>query len=144
MIYQTYQAYDDSSRQLRMFSSAIFDALGKRPGPWGNGILSRISATHELLAMAGLSHEAPKFGITSIKLNGEQVEVNESVAYRTPFCSLLRFGKPSLGKHKDPQPKVLVIAPMSGHFATLLRGTVSTLLQDHEVYITDWHNPRDI
>jgi len=144
MIYQTYQAYDDSSRPLRMFSGAIVAALSKRPGTWGNGILSRISAAHELLALAGLSHKAPKFGITSITLKGEQVEVDESVAYSTPFCSLLRFGKPSLGKIEEPQPKVLVIAPMSGHFATLLRGTVCTLLQDHEVYVTDWHNPRDI
>ena len=144
MIYQTYQAYEDSSRPLRMYSGAIVAALGMRPGIWGNEILSRISATHELLALAGLSHKAPKFGIASIKLMGERVAVDEGVAYRTPFCSLLCFSKPSMGKLKDPQPKVLVIAPMSGHFATLLRGTVRTLLADHEVYITDWHNPRDI
>jgi polyhydroxyalkanoate depolymerase len=127
-----------------MFSSAIVAALSKRPGTWGNEILSRISATYELLALAGLSHKGPKFGITSIKLKDEQVEVDESPTYVTPFCSLLRFSKPSLGNLKEAQPKVLVIAPMSGHFATLLRGTVRTLLADHEVYITDWHNPRDI
>ena len=113
MIYQSYQAYDDSNRPLRMFSGAMVAALSKRPGTWGNGILSRISAAHELLALAGLSHKAPKFGITSIKLKGEQVAVDESVTYSTPFCSLLRFSKPSLGKFKDAQPKVLVIAPMS-------------------------------
>jgi poly(3-hydroxybutyrate) depolymerase len=143
MLYQTYQAYEDSSRPLRMLSGAIVAALSKRPGIWGNEILSRISATYELLALAGLSHKPPKFGIDTIALNGELVEVEESVAYRTPFCSLLRFAKPSLAA-KEAQPKVLVIAPMSGHFATLLRGTVRTLLADHEVYITDWHNPRDI
>ena len=70
MIYQTYQAYEDSSRPLRMYSGAIVAALGMRPGIWGNEILSRISATHELLALAGLSHKAPKFGIASIKLMG--------------------------------------------------------------------------
>ena len=144
MIYQTYQAYEDSSRPLRMYSSAIVSALSRRPGAWGNEILCRVSAAHELLALAGLSHKAPKFGITSIKLKDGEVKVDESVAYGTPFCSLLRFSKPYAGKLKEAQPKVLVIAPMSGHFATLLRGTVRTLLADHEVCITDWHNPRDI
>jgi poly(3-hydroxybutyrate) depolymerase len=144
MLYQTYQAYDDTSRPLRIFSGAIVATLSGRSGAWGNEMRSRVSALHELLALAGLSHKAPKFGISSITLDGDRIEVVESVAYATPFCSLLRFCKPAFAKPGAAQPKVLVIAPMSGHFATLLRGTVRTLLQDHEVYITDWHNPRDI
>jgi poly(3-hydroxybutyrate) depolymerase len=68
------------------------------------------------------------------------VTVSEEVVQRTPFCSLLHFRK------DDPlsQPRVLLIAPMAGHFATLLRGTVATLLADHDVYVTDWHNARDV
>ena len=60
--------------------------------------------------------------------------------FATPFGSLLHFKK----DNAPEQPRMLLVAPMSGHFATLLRGTVKTLLQDHDVYITDWHNPRDI
>jgi poly-beta-hydroxyalkanoate depolymerase len=123
MIYQTYQAYEDSTRPLRMFSSAIVAALSKRPGTWGNEILARISATYELLALAGLSHNAPKFGITAIKSKGEQIAVDESVAYSTPFCSLLRFSKPSLGNREDP-------LDLSAEFYL---ETVSAIFQKHDL-----------
>ena len=66
--------------------------------------------------------------------------VTEKVEFSTPFGSLLHFVKDGA----PAQPRLLLVAPMSGHFATLLRNTVKTLLQDHDVYITDWHNPRDI
>ncbi|MNN11441.1 hypothetical protein D3C81_1243990 [compost metagenome] len=66
--------------------------------------------------------------------------VTEEVVARTPFCSLLHFRRHGI----VGQPRVLLVAPMSGHFATLLRGTVETMLRDHDVYITDWHNPRDV
>ena len=69
-------------------------------------------------------------------------QIVEEVAAHTPFCSLLHFRKDTA--RSPAQPRVLVIAPMSGHFATLLRGTVRTMLADHDVYITDWHNPRDV
>src|SRR3978361_656283 len=73
-------------------------------------------------------------------VGNQELEVTEEVTYSTPFGSLLRFKK----ENGPEQPKMLLVAPMSGHFATLLRGTARTLLQDHDVYITDWHNPRDI
>ena len=73
-------------------------------------------------------------------VGNRELEVTEEVAYATPFGSLLHFKK----ENAPEQPRLLLVAPMSGHFATLLRGTVKTLLQDHDVYITDWHNPRDI
>ena len=73
-------------------------------------------------------------------VGNREVGVTEEVAYATPFGSLLHFKKDGAPE----QPRMLLVAPMSGHFATLLRGTVKTLLQDHDVYITDWHNPRDI
>ena len=73
-------------------------------------------------------------------VGNQELEVTEEVVYATPFGSLLHFKK----ENSPEQPRMLLVAPMSGHFATLLRGTVKTLLQDHDVYITDWHNPRDI
>jgi poly(3-hydroxybutyrate) depolymerase len=75
-----------------------------------------------------------------VLVGNQELEVTEEVAYATPFGSLLHFKK----ENSPEQPRMLLVAPMSGHFATLLRGTVKTLLQDHDVYITDWHNPRDI
>ena len=68
------------------------------------------------------------------------LEIEEEVVTSTPFATLLRFRK----EGAPEQPRVLLVAPMSGHFATLLRGTVKTLLRDHDVYITDWRNARDV
>ncbi|MES1162758.1 MAG: polyhydroxyalkanoate depolymerase, partial [Rhizobacter sp.] len=82
----------------------------------------------------------PAWRIDEVMVKGEKVVVVEEVIVTTPFATLLRFRKPGV----PAQPKVLVVAPMSGHFATLLRDTVRTVLQDHDVYVTDWHNVRDV
>jgi polyhydroxyalkanoate depolymerase len=87
-----------------------------------------------------LSHRRPAFGIDSVMVDGTEEQVRERVVDRSPFGSLLHFEK----RADLVQPKVLVVAPLSGHFSTLLRPTVRTLLADHDVYITDWHNARDI
>ena len=98
-------------------------------------------AASKLLELAEVTHRRPPWRIDSVLVKGEAaVPVVEEVALRTPFATLLRFHKPSA----PAQPKVLVVAPMSGHFATLLRDTVRTMLQDHDVYVTDWHNVRDV
>jgi polyhydroxyalkanoate depolymerase len=99
-----------------------------------------IDAGWELIEMAGLTHSRPPFDIDTVEVNGALARVTEEVVKRTPFASLLHFRKDIAA----PQPRVLLVAPMSGHFATLLRGTVRTMLADHDVYITDWHNPRDV
>jgi polyhydroxyalkanoate depolymerase len=75
-----------------------------------------------------------------VRSEGREVAVSEEVMQRTPFCTLLHFKK----EPHVTQPRVLLIAPLAGHFATLLRGTVRTLLADHDVYVTDWHNARDV
>jgi poly(3-hydroxybutyrate) depolymerase len=78
-----------------------------------------------------------------VLVEGEAVPVTEEKKLVTPFGTLLRFRKANLGNGLT-HPPVLLVAPLSGHFATLLRETVRTLLQDHDVYITDWHNARDV
>jgi polyhydroxyalkanoate depolymerase len=88
-------------------------------------------ASSEVVSALRLTHERPKFGIEG---------VTEEAVLETPFATLVRFAKPTA----EPQPKVLIVAGLAGHFATLLRGTVRTLLPDHDVYITDWHNARDV
>ena len=97
-------------------------------------------ATTEIVARWGLTHRRPAFGIESVVVEGRPVAVREEAVLRTPFGTLLRFAKDT----DAVQPRVLLVAPLSGHFATLLRETVRTMLPDHDVFITDWHNARDI
>jgi poly(3-hydroxybutyrate) depolymerase len=106
----------------------------------------RISAGFDLLHRLAKEYEKPEFGITSVTVDGTQVAVQEQVALAKPFCRLLRFKRftddPPVLMHMKAQPTVLVVAPLSGHHATLLRDTVKSLLQDHKVYITDWTDAR--
>ncbi|HEY9106019.1 MAG TPA: polyhydroxyalkanoate depolymerase [Roseateles sp.] len=98
------------------------------------------AAAGQVFELAQITHTRPDWRIDEVMSNGERWPVVEEAALTTPFATLLRFAKPSA----PAQPKVLVVAPMSGHFATLLRETVRTLLQDHDVYVTDWLNVRNV
>ncbi len=106
----------------------------------------RTAAAFELMYRLGKEYEKPEFGIHSVEIDGVPCPVVERVALEKPFCRLLRFKRYSdnedrLRDLKD-DPTVLVVAPLSGHHATLLRDTVRTLLADHKVYITDWTDAR--
>ena len=106
----------------------------------------RISAGFDLFYRLGKGYEKPAFGITSVPVEGVDVTIMERIEMDKPFCELRRFKRFS----DDPQtldtllsqPPVLVVAPLSGHYATLLRDTVKSLLSDHKVFITDWKNAR--
>ena len=89
-----------------------------------------------------LTHTRPDYGITTALVAGETVPVTQETVMSAPFGTLLRFRKAHTGG--ESHPPVLLVAPLSGHFATLLRETARTLLQDHDVFITDWHNARDV
>jgi poly(3-hydroxybutyrate) depolymerase len=113
---------------------------------WGETPLSalpfaeRIAAGYELFARASRSYEKPEFGLTETTLpSGTHVRVTERVVLEKPFCRLVRFER-SAAVAGDP--KVLLVAPLSGHHATLLRDTVKQLLPDHDVYVTDWIDAR--
>jgi poly(3-hydroxybutyrate) depolymerase len=146
LLYQSFQAFADAGLPARMLSSVLNDAFHNswRGAPFYP--LSKLAALLELVSLAGLTHARPEFALGSVESNGEKYAVREEVVLARPFGSLLRFRKegPPQPEGVPPQPRVLVVAPMSGHFATLLRATVRTLLADHDVYITDWHNPRDV
>jgi len=141
MIYQAYQAQADGMVPVRALAEA---ALGifSRPSlspldlPWSRNL----AAACQLMARATLSHRRPPFEIDTVPVGNQDIAVREEVVAKTPFCTLLHFRK----EIDTPQPRVLLVAPMSGHFATLLRDTVRTMLADHDVYVTDWHNARDI
>ncbi|MES2069463.1 MAG: polyhydroxyalkanoate depolymerase [Pseudomonadota bacterium] len=104
----------------------------------------RIAAAYELVYRLGKDYEKPEFGITSTTVNGQTVEITQTTASLKPFCKLLHFRKVFSGKDlsKLKQPKVLLVAPLSGHHSTLLRDTVRGLLPQHDVYITDWTDAR--
>ena len=138
-MYQAYQAFDDLAAPVRAMAAIVARSLTPRADS-GNIHLRRLAATYELVARLRLTHERPAYGIDSIMVGQQLVEVREEFVYSTPFGSLLHFKKDDL----TPQPRVLLVAPMSGHFATLLRDTVQTMLPEHDVYITDWHNARNI
>jgi poly(3-hydroxybutyrate) depolymerase len=139
MMYNAYQAQADATEALRLLALAAARNLD-RPSIFGRLWPRNVWAGWEVLARAGLTHKRPAFGIETAPVGNRQVEVREVPVRRTPFCTLLRFEK----EMPQPQPRVLLVAPMSGHFATLLRDTVRTLLPEHDVYLTDWHNARDV
>jgi poly(3-hydroxybutyrate) depolymerase len=141
MLYDAYQAQNDFFGPIRLIAETARGWLGQPWLPIGDMPCIRgAAAAMELLSHAGLSHERPDFGIRSVTVEGQEVAVAEQVVASHPFCDLLHFRKDSTRE----QPTVLVVAPLSGHFPTLLRGTVETLLADHNVYLTDWHNARDV
>jgi poly(3-hydroxybutyrate) depolymerase len=141
MIYQLYQAQADLLHPLRQFARVGFRMM--RLADLGVGppsLLSHFSAGLSIFADSGLTHVRPPFGIDVVPVNGEHVAVAEEAADDTPFGTLLHFRKDS----SVVQPRVLLVAPMSGHFATLLRHTVQVMLPDHDVFITDWKNARNV
>ncbi len=141
MLYQAYQAHSDIMVPVRAFAGMAVKSMGERLNGSGRpSALSNLTAAYELIARAGLTHTRPPYGIDTITVGNREVAVSEEAADVTPFGTLLHFKKDI----DQAQPRVLLIAPLSGHFATLLRATVRTMLAEHDVYITDWHNARDV
>ncbi|HEU0204664.1 MAG TPA: polyhydroxyalkanoate depolymerase [Burkholderiaceae bacterium] len=142
LLYQAYQAHLDLLwpwRTLARSAAFFLDAPLQFDYPEFEA-RRRLAASYEVFALAGLTHNRPPFGIKQVKMGAREVTVAEEVTHKTPFCDLLHFRKAG----GPLQPRVLLVAPMSGHFATLLRETVRTMLPEHDVYITDWRNARDV
>ena len=141
MLYQAYQLQSDLLSPMRMLAQSLGSSL------WVDQTerspLRSWAAACQVVAQMRLTHSRPPYGIESVEVAGEPVAVTEEVTHTLPFGSLLHFRR-ALPAGLPAQPPVLLVAPLSGHFATLLRETARTLLQDHDVYITDWHNARDV
>lgn len=138
MLYRAYQTNADLFSPSRLAAQYLGKALWHPKAD--RGMARRVAAAMEVYAQLRLTHSRPPYGIDSVMVDGEEVAVHEEVALVAPFGTLLHFRKDTSAVH----PPVLLAAPLSGHFATLLRETVRTLLRDHDVYITDWHNARDV
>jgi len=143
MLYHAYQAQTDAFVPVRLMAEALSGIFDQR---WLDDVpgMRHAAAAMTMLSHAGLSHVRPEFGIKSVTVDGAEVPVNEESVAVHPFCTLLHFKKTVAKPAAVAEPKLLVVAPMSGHFSTLLRGTVSTVLQDHDVYLTDWQNARNV
>ena len=141
MFYTAYQAQADAVAPIREIARWATAGLDEARSASSSSSLTRaLAAICALLARAGLSHRRPAFGIARVRIGERSVAVREEASDTTPFATLLHFRKDV----RTSQPPVLLVAPLSGHFATLLRGTVETLLPEHDVYVTDWHNARDV
>lgn len=140
MLYDAFDAHSDLAERTRSWGKLVHDAISPWVGTGNAAPMNWWSAGARMMMRAGLTFVRPAFGIDVVTVGNREVPVIEEAALSTPFGTLLHFRKDV----DTEQPKVLVVAPLSGHFATLLRGTVRTLLADHDVYITDWHNARDV
>ena len=137
MLYSLYQTAADMMLPMRVWATAAGQGLS------GGGDLESwraAGALCEMMSRAALTHRRPAFGITESTVGNRVVPVREEEVFATPFGTLLRFAK----EGAPAQPRVLLVAPLSGHFATLLRDTVRVLLPEHDVHITDWANARDV
>jgi poly(3-hydroxybutyrate) depolymerase len=142
MLYQYYEMQRATLGPMRFLAGGALSMLHLPGNPLGATALGRYAAA----ALDSFEHNTqffgkPAFGHTSTVIDGERVQVTETVAHHGLWCNLLHFRR-----HADRpnDPRLLIVAPLSGHFATLLRGTVEALLPDHDVYITDWTNARDV
>src|SRR5689334_14496712 len=145
MFYSAYQAQSDLFQPISALARSALAGYRFWSGLSWTGLAEtcvwrNIAASWEMLGRVGVEHERPAFGIESTLLAGRRGAVGEERVLATPFATLLHFRKSTAAA----QPRVLVVAPLSGHFATLLRNTIRTLLPDHAVFVTDWHNARDI
>ena len=147
MLYHIYETQRSLMEPFTDFAQAAAKLFSNPMSPFSESPLAqRMSAGYELLYRLGKDYEKPAFEIHSVDVDGVGVAVHERIEMDKPFCELRRFKRFSddtatLTKLKA-QPVVLIVAPLSGHYATLLRDTVRTMLKDHKVYITDWKNAR--
>lgn len=147
MLYQLYETQRALLSPFAEFSSAAAQLYTNPLSPFAHGPLApRVAAGLDLMHRLAKAYEKPEFDIRNVDVQGAAVAVQEQVVITKPFCRLLRFKRftddaAQLGRMKD-QPTVLVVAPLSGHHATLLRDTVRHLLRDHKVFITDWTDAR--
>ncbi|MEO5660566.1 MAG: polyhydroxyalkanoate depolymerase [Polaromonas sp.] len=151
MLYQFYESQRTLMEPFVDFAQAAAKLYSGSSSPMGKTPLSqRISAGYSLMYRLGKDYEKPSFDIHQVEVDkeGDSLAIQERIELDKPFCELRRFKRFSddqdtLTQLKD-QPAVLIVAPLSGHYATLLRDTVKTMLKDHKVYITDWKNARNV
>jgi poly(3-hydroxybutyrate) depolymerase len=147
MLYQLYETQRALMAPFAEFASAAAKLYDHPLSPFAHiPMAQRVSAGFDLMHRLAKEYEKPAFGITGVELDRAEIAVQERVAMHKPFCRLLRFKRYTDDQHAlalmHDQPRVLVVAPLSGHHSTLLRDTVRSLLPHHKVWITDWTDAR--
>lgn len=140
MLYDIHELQRSFLIPLAAFSDSNARFLTNPYSPWAYTPVSKqLAAGYELLHRLGKDYEKPAWEIDSITVNDQTITVTDKIAYELPFCNLVHFEREGISTQG---PKVLIVAPLSGHHATLLRDTVRTMLPEHDVYITDWIDAR--
>ena len=141
MLYDLYELQHAALLPLRLWAGATQAALQNPANPASNTSLGRaVAAGAELIERTTRRFGKPEFGIRSVKIAGQEVAITEVPVLERPFCTLLNFRRAA----ERSDPKVLLVAPVSGHYATLLRGTAAALAAEHDVYITDWADAKTV
>ena len=142
MLYHAYEYTHAAIGPMRQAARLGQEMLTSPFNPMAGTYQARASAAaFEMFINATRRYGKPEFGIDRVEIGSTSLRVSEEIELSLPFCDMLHFVR--TGAPAD-QPPVLIVAPMSGHYATLLRGTVRQMLPDHDVYITDWVDARDV
>ncbi len=145
MLYHAYELTHAAMGPMRAAARMSSHALRNPFFPFAESLPARATAAAcEMFVNATRRYAKPEFGVSETEIDGEVVPVLEEVALEKPFCRLVHFRRDSVLAAGRGDPPVLIVAPMSGHFATLLRGTVEAMLPEHEVWVTDWTDARDV
>src|SRR5213595_2946389 len=149
MLYQIYEAHRNLMEPFADFAQAASKLYSNPLTPLGQTpFAQRMSASYDLMYRLWKDYDKPAFGITTVDVDDVEIAIHERVEIDKPFCEMRRFKRfsddPATLNRLKGQPAVLIVAPLSGHYATLLRDTVRTMLKDHKVYITDWKNARNV
>ena len=145
MLYHWYELSHAAVRPARVMADAGRLFFNNPLNPLTHtGFGRHAAAACEVFERTTRRYGKPEFRIKETTVDGQSVAVTEEVVWQRPFCRLLHFVRDLPKERRAQDPRLLLVAPMSGHFATLLRGTVQTFLPNHEVYITDWQDARDV
>jgi len=140
MLYNTYEMQRNWLAGASAMAGLSAELLQSPANPFASMGGSVMASALEVFAHASAPRGKPTFGFTSTLVDGREVAVQEEIVFQRPFGQLKRFVKAGV----EGAPRLLIVAPMSGHFATLLRGTVERMLPKHDVYITDWRDARQV
>lgn len=145
-LYSMHEMQSVGITPIRMMANAAKHMYSNPLSPLSYTEFGRhMAATGELVERITQKYPKPEFGIKRVKRDKETIDVEDHVIMDKPFCQLRHFKRTQNGKaYKNNDAKLLVVAPMSGHHATLLRGTVEALIPHHDVYITDWRDAREV
>lgn len=145
MLYHWYEMSHAALKPARAVAESVRYIFESPFNPFAHTSVGRhAAAACEVFERTTRRYDKPVFGIDTTEIDSRAVAVTEEVVWQRPFCRLIHFRRDLPAQQRALHPRILLFAPMSGHFATLLRGTVETLLPHHEVYITDWQDARSV